>query len=101
VATTASPSAFPSTPASTAPPPSSGSAVLTSSGGEAVATCQGADAYLISWSPRQGYQVGDVIRGPALTARVTFESHADRVTMTVSCSAGVPSATSRGWAGDE
>lgn len=101
VATTASPSAFPSSPASTAPPPSSDGAVLTSSGGEAVATCQGADAYLISWSPLQGYQVGGVIRGPALTARVTFESRADRVTMTVSCSAGVPSAVSHAWVGDE
>lgn len=101
VATTASPSAFPSSPASAAPPPSSSGAVLTSSGGEAVASCQGADAYLISWSPLQGYQVGGVSRGPALTARVTFESRADRVTMTVSCSAGVPSAVSHSWVGDE
>jgi hypothetical protein len=103
VATTARPPAVPSSSSSSspAPPPSSGGAVLTSAGGEAVATCQGADAYLISWSPRQGYQVGDVIRGPALTARVTFESHANRVTMVVTCSAGTPSATSHTWAGDE
>jgi hypothetical protein len=96
----ASPASSPA-PTSAPPPPSSGGAVLTSAGGEVVATCQGADAYLISWSPLQGYQVGDVIRGPALTARVTFESHAGRETMMVSCSAGVPSATSRGWVGDE
>jgi hypothetical protein len=59
-----------------------------------VATCQSAGAYLISWSPMQGYQVGDVFRGPAATARVTFESRAGHVSMLVSCSAGVPAATS-------
>jgi hypothetical protein len=75
--------------------------VLTSPGGEAVATCQAAGAYLISWSPLQGYQVGNVTRGPAATARVTFDSHANRVTMVVSCSAGVPSATSHTGSGDE
>ena len=80
-----------------ADPAPSGSApprtVLTSSAGDVVATCQGGGAYLISWSPLQGYEVGDVSRGPAAAARVTFESHADEVIMTVSCSAGVPSAT--------
>jgi hypothetical protein len=101
VATT--PPAPPPSPTSTAPPPSSGGggAVLTSAGGEVVATCQGAQSYLVSWSPRQGYQVGDVIRGPALTARVTFESRANRLTMAVSCSAGVPSAMSHTRTGDE
>ena len=94
-----SPSAA-SSPSSSAPA-SLGGAVLTSAGGEVVATCQAAGAYLNSWSPHQGYQVGDVIRGPAATARVTFESHANRVIMVVSCSAGVPSATSRTWIGDE
>ena len=52
-------------------------------------------AYLISWSPLQGYAVDDVIRGPAVTARVTFSPTAvsptaSDVTMLVSCSAGVP-----------
>jgi hypothetical protein len=34
-----------------------------------------------------------VIRGPAVTARVTFNSATNSVTMVVSCSAGVPTAT--------
>jgi hypothetical protein len=80
--------------ATTAPPPSGQGTVLTSPGGEAVATCQAAGAYLISWSPLQGYEIAGVTRGPAATARVTFDSDANRVTMVVSCSAGVPSATS-------
>ncbi len=89
--------------AATAP---SGSApagtVLASSAGTVVATCQAAGAYLISWSPQQGYEEGDVFRGPAATASVQFESHADEVTMRVSCSAGVPSATTTSsWGGDD
>ena len=67
---------------------------FTSKGGEVVASCQQAGAYLISWSPLQGYEVDSVTRGPAATAQVTFETYATRVTMVVSCSAGVPSATS-------
>ena len=78
-----------------APPPGTGDGtVLTSSGGEVVASCQAAGVYLISWSPLQGYEVDSVARGPAATARVTFASNANLVTMVVSCSAGVPSATS-------
>jgi len=79
---------------------SSGSApagtVLASPAGTVVATCQAAGAYLISWSPQQGYAVGDVFRGPAATASVQFESRTAEVTMRVSCSAGVPSATTSG-----
>ena len=70
--------------------------VLASSAGTVVATCQAAGAYLISWSPQQGYEVGDVFRGPAAAASVQFESRTAEVTMTVSCSAGVPSATTSG-----
>ena len=69
--------------------------VLASSAGTVVATCQTAGAYLISWSPQQGYDVDNVSRGPAATASVHFESLANEVTMTVTCSAGVPSATTR------
>lgn len=68
--------------------------VLTSRGGSVVASCLAAGAYLNSWSPSQGYDVGTVYRGPAATARVTFESGGSAVTMVVSCSAGVPSVAS-------
>ncbi|HMD95245.1 MAG TPA: hypothetical protein VKG80_21640 [Trebonia sp.] len=98
-ATTPAPS--PAATATTAPPPSGQGTVLTSPGGEAVATCQAAGVYLISWSPLQGYEIAGVTRGPAAMARVTFDSDANRVTMVVSCSAGVPSATSYTRAGDE
>ena len=100
VATSGAPTPDPAT-ASAAVPSPSGGTVLTSSGGEVLADCQAAGAYLISWSPSQGYEVGGVTRGPAATARVTFYSNANRVTMVVSCSTGVPSATSYTRSGDE
>lgn len=76
--------------------------VLASSAGTVVATCQSSGAYLISWSPQQGYEEGNVVRGPAVTASVQFESGPNEVTMRVSCSAGVPSATTTSsWGGDD
>jgi len=88
-------SAPPDPATTTAPAAADGGTVLTSAGGEVVASCQSAGAYLISWSPLQGYEVDGVIRGPAVTARVTFgpttvSPTAAEVTMLVSCSAGVP-----------
>jgi hypothetical protein len=68
--------------------------VLSSQGGEVVASCQAAGAYLISWSPQQGYETDDVRRGPAAQAVVTFESPANSVVMQVTCQGGVPQATS-------
>jgi len=90
---TSAPAPDPATAA--APALADGGTVLTSAGGEVVASCQPAGAYLISWSPVQGYEVDGVIRGPAVTARVTFNPTtvsptAREVTMVVSCSAGVP-----------
>jgi len=62
--------------------------VLTSQGGTVLAECRPAGAYLMSWSPTQSYEAAGVVRGPAATARVTFESDANSVTMVVSCPAG-------------
>ncbi len=78
--------------------------VLTSPGGTVLAECRQAGAYLVSWSPVQGYEASSVARGPAAQARVVFESGAETVTMTVTCpdgTAGVPVAASyaHGWGG--
>jgi len=89
-----------------APPPSPGAAdgtVLTSEGGTLVAACAGGRAYVVSWSPQQGFASSDVVRGPATNAQVTFTNGQLTVTMVVSCSTGVPTATSTAvsaWAGD-
>ena len=82
-------------PSPAAPPPAAaGGTVLTSQGGTLVATCAGARAYVVSWSPQQGFGSTGVIRGPAASARVTFTGGQLTVTMVVSCDAGVPTATS-------
>jgi serine/threonine-protein kinase len=99
------PSSSPSpTPTAATSPQSSGSSVLTSEGGTVVAGCGGSGAYLQSWSPQQGYEARSVVRGPAATAQVVFKSSQRTVTMTVSCTAGVPSAATQvqnTWGGDD
>jgi hypothetical protein len=84
-----------SSPAPSVPPPSPApqptTTVLTSVGGTVVAGCQSAGAYLFSWSPAQGYEVSNVIRGPAATTKVTFTSSRKLVTMAITCPSGEPS----------
>jgi len=84
------PSVSPSSPA-----PQPATTDLISVGGSVVAGCQPAGAYLVSWSPAQGYEDGWYIRGPAPTAKVTFEGSSKLVTMVVSCRGGVPAASTR------
>lgn len=56
-----------------------------------LAECQGTNAYLLAWSPDQGFAVDDVQRGPSQTARVTFiNGPTTEVLMEVSCNGGVP-----------
>ena len=66
--------------------------VLSSSGGTVVAQCATAGAFLLSWSPQQGFTASSVARGPATTARVVFAATASTVTMVVNCASGVPAA---------
>jgi hypothetical protein len=66
--------------------------VLSSSGGTVVAQCAATGAFLLSWSPQQGFTASSVARGPATTARVVFAGTASTVTMAVSCTSGVPAA---------
>ena len=85
--------AAPVTPAAAVPAPQPTSTVLTSVGGTVVARCGTAGAYLVSWSPQQGYGAVGVIRGPAVTAQAKFGNGQRAVVMKVSCTGGVPSAT--------
>jgi hypothetical protein len=73
-------------------PASTSGTVLSSSGGTVVAQCASAGAFLLSWSPQQGFTASSVARGPATTARVVFTTAASTVTMAVSCTTGVPAA---------
>ena len=96
----AAPSTAPASP-SAAPGAAAGGTLLTSSGGSVVAACGSSGAYLISWSPQQGYLAEDVIRGPAPLARVTFLAGQSGVSMSVSCNASTPSATITTVRGDD
>jgi phage tail protein X len=75
---------------------------FTSRGGSVVARCTGGQVYLASWSPAPGYHAEHVERGPAESARLTFESGNRQVTVEVGCVAGVPqAATGRRDAGGD
>ena len=99
-ASTAAPSTAPASP-SAAPAATAGGTLLTSSGGSVVAACGSSGAYLISWSPQQGYLAEDVVRGPAPQARVTFLAGQSGVSMSVSCNASTPSAAITTVRGDD
>jgi len=67
--------------------------LLSSAGGSVLAQCDAAGAYLISWSPQQGYEADDVVRGPAARAMVVFLAGSHGVRLAVTCAGSVPSAS--------
>jgi hypothetical protein len=75
--------------------------LLSSPGGSVVAACYPAGAYLLSWSPQSGYATDNVLRGPAATAQVQFETGSQEVSMVVSCAGSVPSASVTTEANDD
>ena len=106
--TPSSPSITPRPSPSSSPVPKSGPTTasstpdatrsLSSPGGTIIAQCLGAQVYLVSWSPAQGWQIDDAVRGPARSTMVNFErdddSESDReVTVAISCRSGQPAAT--------
>jgi hypothetical protein len=64
--------------------------VVSSPGGTAIVRCLGSGAYLVSWSPAQGYYADDVHRGPAAEVVVRFESETRSDVVSARCPAGVP-----------
>ncbi len=89
------------TPVASAPVRPSGGTLLSSSGGSVLAGCAGPDAYLISWSPQQGYGADDVVRGPAAQAQVVFLAGRAGVRLTVTCAGQVPTAMVSQVQGDD
>jgi hypothetical protein len=63
---------------------------FTSTGGTVVARCVDGQAYLVAWSPAQGYHTDSVERGPAPKAKVEFEGQGAEVELEVICVGGVP-----------
>jgi hypothetical protein len=93
--------ATPSTAPSATLPATPGGKLLISRGGSVVAWCGPSGAYLTSWSPQQGYEVDDVVRGPAARARVTFMAGQSGVNMVVSCAGSTPTAVIGAVQGDD
>lgn len=63
---------------------------LSGDGGTVVAQCQGSAAYLVTWSPAQGYQAEVTQRGPAHLATVVFTGYGNRLEFHIGCQAGTP-----------
>jgi hypothetical protein len=87
--TASSPTAAPS-PGVTSEPPTGEGRTLTSAGGTVVAECVDGAAYLLVWSPAQGFHAEDVIRGPARVTRVKFETFGREIEVTITCVDGTP-----------
>ena len=86
----ARPAAGPDRTTAGAPAPGSAGTLLVSRAGTVMASCQAGLAYLQYWSPAQGFQADDVLRGPAARVRLVFEGAGSGLLMTVSCDAGQP-----------
>lgn len=76
------PSARPHRPAAS---PMSRERVFSSVGGSVIVRCTRGAAYLMSWSPEQGYDVDDVRRGPAAEVTVEFETRHEEIRLRVWC----------------
>lgn len=72
------------------PSPVSRERLLSSPGGTAIVRCTRSAAYLVSWSPEQGYHVDDVRRGPAPEVSVEFEGRERHVMLRAWCRGDVP-----------
>jgi hypothetical protein len=93
VAATASPGTATSAPATGSAGPEGGTGarqLLSTPGGTVVAECDGRNVWLASWTPAQGYRVGEVERGPDDDAEVTFHGSENRIEVEVECPAGRP-----------
>jgi hypothetical protein len=83
-------SASPSAATSAAAGQSPAGTLLVSGDGTVMAACQPGGAYLLYWSPDQGFEADDVFRGPAAITSVTFRGPASSVVMRVTCRSGTP-----------
>jgi len=90
---TAAPSRTTTAPPATTTAPAPVERVLTSAGGTVKATCPAATtARILSRTPAHGYHEVSADAGPGAAPFVTFRHGKQDVTMTVTCSAGEPSA---------
>jgi len=77
--------------------------VVASQDGTAFAECKPGGAYLVYWTPQNGFEADHVVQGPAAVASVTFRGSTSGVVLKVSCSGGRPVAhvSQLNWGGDD
>lgn len=68
---------------------------MSSPGGTIIARCTATTAYLVAWTPAQGFSVDKYERGPAESVLVQFDGNDEEyddaeITMTVTCPADEP-----------
>jgi hypothetical protein len=63
---------------------------ISSPGGSVIVRCDHDQAYLVSWSPAQGFATGSTGRGPAQQVSVQFVAGPVQFRMTMACQAGGP-----------
>lgn len=89
-------------PPPTAPPTGGITRSLSTTGGTVLARCDPAgNAYLLSWTPAQGYAADNDHRGPDQHVHVEFESETHQQTVTVTCHSGIPVATTTNETDDD
>ncbi len=90
-------------PSATGPSTTNPGQLLTASDGTVMAVCQPGGAYLVYWSPQQGFEAEHVYRGPLQVASVTFvNTSGSGEIVKVSCSGTTPVANVSpvGWHDD-
>ncbi|GAA1274285.1 hypothetical protein GCM10009677_29340 [Sphaerisporangium rubeum] len=68
---------------------------FTTQGGTVVATCTAGRPTLLAWSPAQGYKTDDVNDHSGHEVSVEFESETVKIEIRITCTAGVPSMTTK------
>jgi eukaryotic-like serine/threonine-protein kinase len=81
------------TPAATAQTPAGEPQTFASAAGAVVAGCDQDRAYLVSWTPMEGFKPKNLVSGPASTASVELRKRNVRIVMTVTCRSGEPEVT--------
>jgi len=64
--------------------------VFATAAGSVVAGCQEDQAYLVSWTPADGFKVKKAEPGPSISASVELQARSDLVVIRVTCQSGEP-----------
>ena len=84
------PATEPPPPGEAEPPSTDGVRVFATAAGSVVAGCQEDQAFLVSWTPADGFKVKKINAGPSTSASVELQDRSVSVVITVTCHTGEP-----------